>query len=503
MDSRGSPSLDAPIGRRELLRLLAGTSSALLTGCALTSTGRARRGTGIPNWTGLQQSVQGRVVPLGAADYESSRRGMLWNGLKPERFPDAIVHVGAESDVGEAIRFARQHNLKVAVRGGGHHWHNPALRQGGLLLNLSGLNRLEVDAQNRTAMVQPGVTGTMLMASLAPLGLAFPVGHEGRVGLSGFLLNGGLGWNYRVWGPSCASVDAVDLVDARGDSIRADRSHNEDLFWAARGAGPGFFGVVTRFHLKLYQLPQAILSSSLQCGIEDIDKVAAWMPRLVRSVPANVEWGCRGVVNRDNSRTLNIGATVFANSLADARSALGAFEAAPIGVTVRAKSLYEQRSPEDMFGPRSNGALRVLRCRGESVWSNASPEKVLSREGGAILAAPSRPAQTVFCGLGILWYPPDPDGPPLPDMAFSMKGSIYAGPYALWNDAAQDSVHLAWTRNAMTDLEPLKVGYWVGDADLTVAADRAKQCFSPSAWDRLVRLKRKYDPEDVFFSYLQ
>jgi len=88
-------------------------------------------------------------------------------------------------------------------------------------------------------------------------------------------------------------------------------------------------------------------------------------------------------------------------------------------------------------------------------------------------------------------------------MAFSMKGSIWAGLYALWNDAAQDSVHLAWTRNAMTDLEPLKVGYWVGDADLTVAADRAKQCFSPSAWDRLVRLKRKYDPEDVFFSYLQ
>lgn len=88
-------------------------------------------------------------------------------------------------------------------------------------------------------------------------------------------------------------------------------------------------------------------------------------------------------------------------------------------------------------------------------------------------------------------------------MAFSMCGSIYAGAYALWNDSAQDDVNRTWIRKAMTDLDALKVGYYVGESDLTVAPDQARQCFSPSAWDRLGRLKRKHDPEGRFFSYLQ
>ena len=88
-------------------------------------------------------------------------------------------------------------------------------------------------------------------------------------------------------------------------------------------------------------------------------------------------------------------------------------------------------------------------------------------------------------------------------MAFSMCGSIYASAYALWNDSTQDSANTAWSRKAMADLDALKVGHWVGDADLTVAPDRARQCFTPSAWERLGQLKRKYDPEDRFFSYLQ
>jgi FAD/FMN-containing dehydrogenase len=164
----------------------------------------------------LQKNVQGRVVPRGGVEYESSRRTVTWNALKPERYPDAIVRVESEADVREAIRFARRHDLKVAIRGGGHNWHNPALRQGGVLLDLSGLKELRVDAEQRKAVVQPGIRGSALMASLAPQGLAFPITRCPGVPLSGFLLNGGIGFNQRVWGPACASIEALDIVNARG-----------------------------------------------------------------------------------------------------------------------------------------------------------------------------------------------------------------------------------------------------------------------------------------------
>ena len=457
-----------------------------------------------PDWTRLQTKVQGRVVPLGGVDYESSRRAMVWNAVKPERFPDAIVRISSEADVREAIRFARKNKLKVAIRGGGHHWHNSALRQGGLLLDLSGLNRLQVDAKHRTAVVQPGVTGATLMANLAPHGLAFPICHSPEVRMSGYLLNGGFGHNCGVWGPACASVEAIEVVDARGESIRADRNHNAEMFWAARGAGPGFFGVVTRFHLKVFPLPRAILRSELNYRIEDLDKVAAWLPQLARSVPANVGWfvNCGGSGARAASAgRLSIMARAFADSASNAREALGAFEAEPTGLKSLSKSLYQEAPFESVFGssdapdPEPEGP----RFWCESVWSNASPQELLSSLRDRILAAPA-----VNPRVGaLLWFSHREDWPPQPDMALSMSASTYVPVNALSNDAAHDAGKRAWLSNTIASLEPLTVGRYVGEADLTSAPDRAKQCFSPSAWDKLIRLKRKYDPDDMFFSYLQ
>src|SRR5262249_57100226 len=99
----------------------------------------------------------------------------------------------------------------------------------------------------RTATIQPGVSSRELTSALAEHELAFPVGHCGHVGLSGFLLSGGLGWNSGVWGPACLSITEVEAVTADGRLTRADEGQNADLLWAARGAGPGLFAVVTRF----------------------------------------------------------------------------------------------------------------------------------------------------------------------------------------------------------------------------------------------------------------
>lgn len=453
---------------------------------------------GTPDWERLQNKVQGRVIPRGGVEYESNRTKMVWNAVKPERFPGAIVRVGSEADVREAIRFARRHKLKVAIRGGGHNWHNSALRQGGLLIDLSGLNQLQVDAQHRTAVVQPRVKGATLIATLAPLGLAFPIAHLGNVPLSGFLLNGGLGWNYGVWGPSCASIEALDIVNARGELIRADEHQNADLLWAARGAGPGFFGVVTRFHLKVFPLPRALMTSGLVYRIEDIDKVAAWLPHLARSVPANVDWLCQGS-GPSNNRTgrLRIIAWAFADTVSDGRKALEAFAAEPTGLSALSKDLYREASVEGVFGRADAAVPASPRYLGEELWSNTSPQELLSSLRNGILAAPSAGS------FVMLWFSHGGGWPKQPDMAFSRSGSTLVGIYGIWNDAAQDATNQAWVRTTFASMDPLKVGYYSGTTDLTSAPDRVSQCFSPSAWNKLIRLKQKYDPDDMFFSYLQ
>jgi hypothetical protein len=110
--------------------------------------------------------------------------------------------------------------------------------------------------------IQPAVTGQELNRQLTPHGLAFPIGHCATVPLSGYLLSGGLGWNSNRWGPACFSVEAADLVTADSSLVTANREHHADLLWAIRGGGPGFFAVVTQYHLRLYPAPRAIVTGS-------------------------------------------------------------------------------------------------------------------------------------------------------------------------------------------------------------------------------------------------
>jgi FAD/FMN-containing dehydrogenase len=476
------------LNRRELLRLAALASSAVLS-AGRRSTRRVGIQRGRPDWTALQNRIRGQVIAGDSVDYERQRRAMVWNAVKPDRFPAAIVRAASEADVRAAVGFARQHDLKVAVRGGGHNWHNAAIRDGGLLLDLSGLHEVTVDAARRRAVVEPGVMGAAFMGRLAPHGLAFPIPNCRQVGLSGFLLNGGLGRNYRVWGPSCASVDAVDLVDARGQSLHATATQNADWFWAARGAGPGFFGVVTRFYLNVSPLPRAMLRSTLTFSREDSDRLAAWLDRFM-PFPAPVQWNCSFV-----NGAWRIVAIAFTDTIADGRAALKPLEVLPAGFTALTASLYQESSVEAIFGSAAGAFAEGPRYLGDTMVSDASLRDLVAAVGNATRIAPTGSAIS-FVGLT------RPGGSRLPDMAFSMSGATYVHVHGAWRDPALDAANHAWVRSTVASLEPLETGYYVGEADLSIAPDRARQCFSPAAWARLTSLKREHDPENVFFSYL-
>ena len=275
------------------MRVILGAAGTLATGRGLGQGQTPPSSAGpIIEWSRLQDKLKGRVVSRRNPEYEQDRQSELRNVLKPERFPDAVVYVASEQDVRKAVRFAVKQKLKVAVRGGGHSWCGSPLRQGGLLLDLSKLNAIQIDSATRQAIAQPVVAARDVLSALAPQGLAFPLGHCRTVPLSGYLLNGGVGWNSDVWGPACMSVQGIEMVNAEGQSILAGPDQNTDLYWAARGAGPGFFGVVTRYHVQLYTMPQAIRTSTVTYRLDDLDRVADWLPKLRQSLPSQVELNC-------------------------------------------------------------------------------------------------------------------------------------------------------------------------------------------------------------------
>src|SRR5882757_319151 len=229
----------------------------------------------------LQRQVRGAVVLRGTPLYETWRQSMVWNYRKFRRYPDLIVQAEDESDVVAAINFARRRGLHITSRGGGHSWSGCFLRDGGVLLDLSRLQSIEIDTRTREARVQPGVIGRILNARLGAVGLAFPTAHCGMVPISGFLLGGGLGLNSVAWGGmSVFNIRAVDLVTAQGERLHASAEKNPDFFWACRGAGPGLFFTVTRFYLTCHPLPRAITSDSYFLPFEELVPLAEAMNEL-------------------------------------------------------------------------------------------------------------------------------------------------------------------------------------------------------------------------------
>lgn len=166
----------------------------------------------------LKGALKGQVISERSEGFDAARGALLWNGRKPGTAPKLIVKAACVPDVIATIRFAAEHGLRVSPKGGGHNFSGIA-RQGGIVLDLSGLSRVWIDAEARIAEVGPGVTNGDLAAALEARGLAFPVGHCATVPMSGYLLGGGVGWNSGAWGFGFANVDSVDVVLA--DGIRA------------------------------------------------------------------------------------------------------------------------------------------------------------------------------------------------------------------------------------------------------------------------------------------
>ena len=238
----------------------------------------------------LKQNKRMKIVRRDENGYENARVGRVFNHRRPERYPIAVAFPKNAEDVVTAVKLANTEGYKIAIRAGGHSWAAWGVRDEALLIDLVHLNKYELDTDTNIAAVQPAVKGGMeLNPFLKEHGRMFCGGHCPTVGVGGFLLQGGQGWNARGWKWAAEYILAIDVVTADGELVRADATQNSDLYWAARGAGPGFFGVVTCFYLETTPLPKAIFASTYVYPIEHAAAILTWWQEIHGTVSLNIE----------------------------------------------------------------------------------------------------------------------------------------------------------------------------------------------------------------------
>ncbi|MHC4977140.1 MAG: FAD-binding oxidoreductase, partial [Planctomycetota bacterium] len=197
----------------------------------------------------LRESMQGEIILPDDASYDHTRA--VWNGMIDKR-PAIIARCESENDVIASVRFARQNDLPVSIRGGGHGVAGRAVADGALLIDMSPMGRVAIDRQNRVATVQAGALLGDLDKAAQEQGLVTTAGIDPRTGVAGLTLGGGFGFLARRYGLTIDNLLAAELVNADGEHIRASQSENPDLLWALKGGG-GNFGVVTMFEFKLHE----------------------------------------------------------------------------------------------------------------------------------------------------------------------------------------------------------------------------------------------------------
>ncbi|CAM5725700.1 FAD-binding oxidoreductase [Mycolicibacterium aubagnense] len=431
----------------------------------------------------------------GDAGYEQARCATVWNAFVPQRFPDVIVQASCTADVVAAVRYAAAGNLAVGIRSGGHSWSANHLRDGGLLLDVSRLDVCEVDRAAMTAVVGPGKGGSVLATELEQQGLFFPSGHCRGVRLGGYLLQGGYGWHSRVLGPACESVLALDVVTADGEQIRCDADHHPDLYWAARGSGPGFFGVVTAFHLRLYPKPPVCGSSLYVYPFEAADEIYPWARAISADVDRRVE--LQIVASRAMPSSgldvpgIVLASPVFADNDDEAKDAVALLDTCPVRENALMAVPFAPTNLPTWYDAVMSNYLSDHRYAADNMWTSAAANELMPGVRNILETMPPHPSHFLWLN----WGP----SPTRQDMAYSLEDEIYLALYSGWADPADDERYGDWARSNMAAMSHLATGIQLADENLGA---RPARFATDAAMARLDAVRAQYDPDGRFYAWM-
>lgn len=445
----------------------------------------------------LREQISGDVITRQDPRYDGLRRG--WD-LTIDHHPALILVPHDAADIAIGIRFARESGLAVAVQATGHGTLYPA--DGSLLIVTSRMASIQVDAEARTTRVEAGVIWQQVLDAVTPHGLAPLLGSSPHVGVVGYMLGGGIGWLGRCYGLGADSLRSLDIVTADGALRRASPSENGELFWALRGGG-GNFGVVTAMELALYPVPTVYGGSLLYPGTsagEALRFYRDWiktLPDELTSSLAVVKFPFLPLVPEAfRGKVLVLLLAAFAGDAAGGERwirpwlewrepAINAFHEMPFSqigtISNDPVAPVAAYGSSDMLDELSDEAIDVIvRCATDSA---APPtQTVLRHAGGAIARVPADA---------------------------SAIGNRDASLYLLIGGAAPDPAALpsikAHVQRYRAALQPhLRGGVWMNfmNGNGAGAQERIREAYLPDAYARLLALKAKHDPDNMFrFSY--
>jgi len=433
----------------------------------------------------LQKTLRGRLVRPGDADYEQARR--VWNGMIDKK-PKAIVQCRETSDVVASVNFARDNDLRVAVRGGGHNVSGYATCDDGLVIDLGPMKGITVDPDRRISRAEGGLTWGEYDKETHRHGLASPGGAISTTGIAGLTLGGGFGWISRSYGLACDNVVSAEVVTADGEVRAAGPDENPDLFWGIRGGG-GNFGVVTRFDYRL-QPVRELYAGLVLYPRSEASRFMAMYAGLTAEAPDELSSMAAFLHTPDGVPV--VGAfVVYHGSAEDGERALSRLRAfgPPIvdDIAIKPYPVVQQAfDPGFPAGLRNYWKSNYLKALSgpciEAIvdWANkaASPLSIVGIEhmlGGAV--GRIGPQET----------------------AFASRDAVYNALLLSMHDApGDDEANRRWARDAWTALQPFSTGAVYVNYMSADDKDRVGEAYGSTNYGRLVELKRKYDPGNVF-----
>ncbi|KAF2684644.1 FAD binding domain protein [Lentithecium fluviatile CBS 122367] len=424
--------------------------------------------------------------------YEHARVGRVFNHRRPHRYPVGVVNAEREEHIVQAVQIALQKNFRVSVRSGGHSWAAWSVRDNAILIDLGNYKQIELNETTGIVTVSPSTTGKMINDLLSEKGLLFPGGHCPDVGLGGFLLQGGMGWVCRSWGWACQYVKAIDVVTADGQQLKCNEKENEDLFWAARGAGPGFPAIITRFYLQTKPLPKHMRSSTYIFPKNHFKTALNWVKSIAETYDEDTEIVCVGLYIPDYEESVVlVGLVTFKSSEHEAIAALQeAEDSVPSGYLqkdfARSTTLQQEYMHQGLANPEGHRY-----CADNAYIDNDADVASVLEE--AFTTLPSRKSFA-------LWFAMAPvSRRPLPDMALSMQSDHYFAIYTIWETASDDDRCQSLVSNVMNKMAPFSVGQYLGDSDFQV---RNTKYWGEDQGKKLMRIRKKWDPEGRICGYL-
>ena len=435
----------------------------------------------------LRRALAGPVLLPGDAGYDAART--VWNRTIDRR-PALVARCAGADDVVRAIRFAREHDLLLSVRGGGHNVTGSAVCAGGLMLDLSSMKATRIDPAARVAVAEPGLTWGEFDTATQRSGLATTGGIVSTTGVAGLTLGGGHGWLMRRHGLTCDNLLAVTLVTADGRRLRASADEHADLFWGVRGGG-GNLGVVTSFEFRLHPLTHVVAGMLVYPRTLARDVLARYL-EVTATAPDDLAVYAILTTWSDGTPVI---AVVPCYSGPPARAAavvrsLG-FPGAPLLDSIRAMTYGELQSSFDATNPPGPWYYKSGFAEADRVGDG--------RFGDALLARCDFPSPSPLSRIVVEHLGGAAARVPHDATAFAHRHSAYdlifiAGGFR----PEETSANVQWARGAWTAMRPfMSGGVYVNYLDGDEGPSRVEAAYG-ATYERLAALKRRYDPDNVF-----